>query len=103
MNLTITQPDTTGPLKIAGTLDIYAAAALRDALAQCLSRQSALAVDLSGVEACDFVALQLLCSSRKSAEAAGKPFALIAVSEAFVQTGSSLGLAPDQLSMSEPT
>ena len=103
MNLTITQPDNAGPLKIAGTLDIYAADALRDALAECLQRQSALAIDLSEVAACDFVALQLLCSARKSAEAAEKQFSLTAVSEAFIQASGSLGLASDQFSLSQST
>lgn len=87
-----------GPLRAAGTLDIYAAAELRDALARALRERPELAVDLSAVESCDFTAIQLLCSARRSARQAGKPFAATALSAAVVEACASLGLSPETFS-----
>jgi anti-anti-sigma factor len=103
MKLNITQSDGHGPLKIAGTLDIYSADTLRDALYQHLQSRPALALDLSGADACDVTALQLICSARKSAEAAGRPFTVTDVSPAVAQTCAAFGLVSEQLSLPQPT
>jgi anti-anti-sigma factor len=87
-----------GPLRVAGTLDAYAAAELRGALARALGERPELAVDLSGVESCDFTTIQLLCSARRSAGQAGKPFVVTALSEAVVEACAALGLSPEAFS-----
>jgi anti-anti-sigma factor len=84
------------PMKLSGTLDIYAAAALRDALSQQLQQRSALVLDLSDVVACDVIALQLLCSARKSAKLAGKEFSVTAISVPVQQSCAVLGIFPKQ-------
>jgi len=86
-----------GPLRAAGTLDTYGAAELRDALARALEERASLALDLSAVESCDFTAIQLLCSARRSAREQGKPFAVTALSEAVAGACASLGLPPEAL------
>jgi anti-anti-sigma factor len=87
-----------GPLRAAGTLDTYAAAELRDALAQALGERAELAVDLAAVESCDFTTIQLLCSARRSAAELGKPFSVTALSEAVARACTALGLSPQVFS-----
>ncbi len=87
-----------GPLRAAGTLDTYAAAELRDALARALGERASLAVDLAGVESCDFTTIQLLCSARRSARELGKPFAVTAFSEAVAGACAAVGLSPEVFS-----
>lgn len=79
-------------LKIAGTLGISAAEELQNALRAFLDEAHKPVFDLSGVDGCDATALQLLCSARKSAEAAGKPFELTGVSSAILDASAALGL-----------
>lgn len=100
MKLNITQPDNAGPLKISGTLDIYAAEALRDALAQRVHHQTTLTLDLSEVDGCDVAALQLLYSARKSAEASSEGFAVTTFSQAMINACEALGFALEQLKAS---
>jgi anti-anti-sigma factor len=87
-----------GLLRIAGVVDTYAAAALYSQLGRLIEEQAAPAVDLSGVESCDFTAIQLLCAARRSAERAGKPFSVTALSEGVSRTCAVLGLSPEILS-----
>ena len=86
-----------GPLRVAGAPDTYAAAELRDRLAQALEERAELAVDLSAVESCDFTTIQLLCSARRSAGERGKPFKVTALSEAVAGACAALGLSPEAL------
>jgi anti-anti-sigma factor len=83
-----------GAVKVAGVLDTYAAGALRDELARALREQGGLSVDMSDVESCDFSTIQLLCSARRSAGQAGKPFAVAALSDGVARTCAALGLSP---------
>lgn len=101
MKLNLTQVPG-GPLKLAGALDIYAADILREALLQQLQSVLTLDLDLSAVEVCDVVALQLLCSARKSAARGGKPFALVAVSPAVNAASAAVGLDLETLSAKHP-
>lgn len=87
-----------GPLRVGGTLDTYAAAKLHEELARALGERPELTVDLSGVESCDFTAIQLLCSARRSAGQAGKPFAVTDLSEGVVKACAALGLSPEAIS-----
>jgi anti-anti-sigma factor len=100
MKLTITTPQDGGPLHLAGDLDIYGASELRDALERQVRDYPSLALDLSGVTACDSVAVQLLCSARRSAEAAHKPFRVVQVSAPVALACTTLGLTSEQLALS---
>jgi len=82
-----------GPLQLAGALDTYTAAGLRDTLETALRDRSELTLDLSAVESCDFSTLQLILSVRRSAELAGKPFAIAVVSGEVTQACAALGVS----------
>jgi anti-anti-sigma regulatory factor/HPt (histidine-containing phosphotransfer) domain-containing protein len=60
-------------LKIQGALDIDIVEELRQALGDWISEKPNLMFDLSGVEACDTAALQLLSSARRTADCSNKP------------------------------
>lgn len=83
-----------GELRISGTVDTYGAARLREELLRAFAEHAALTVDLSAVEACDFTAIQLLCSARRSAQEVARPFAVTGVSEAVRRACAALGLSP---------
>ena len=55
-----------GVHKILGTLDIDTASALRQALLDCMIHKPAIEVNLSGIEACDTAALQVLVAGRSN-------------------------------------
>lgn len=82
-------------LRLAGSLDAYAAAALRDELSRALNERPALAVELSDVESCDFTTIQLLCAARRAAERAGKLFSTRSLPESVGSVLASLGLSPE--------
>lgn len=92
MKLTITQVPG-GALQLAGALDIYSADALREALLVPLQARSNLALDLAGVESCDVIALQLLCSARKTAAAQGTEFHIQTTSPAMAEAAAAVGLS----------
>lgn len=100
MKLTLSQPDPAGPLHLAGEVDVYGATALHEALARHVRTAASVELDLSGVTGCDPVGVQLLCSARRSAEAAAKPFRIVRISEPFARVCAALGLASDQLALS---
>lgn len=97
MQFKITATNCDDLVKLSGSLDIYAAGELRDALARHIHQHSSLTLDLSAVSACDVVALQLLCSAGKSATLAGKGFSLTAISAAVEQSCAALGIVPERL------
>ena len=80
-------------VKIAGALEIAGSELLRQRLIELLREEAPLVVDLSGVQACDTSALQLLCSARKSADRAGKPLSFEGVPEVVTATAAAIGLA----------
>lgn len=84
-----------GALKLGGALDIYAAEELRSKLLEALDSSTPLSIDLSGVDACDITAFQLLCAARKSASECGRPFEIVAISKAFDEARSALGLSAE--------
>lgn len=100
MKATFTPSATDGSLRLAGDLDIYAAAELREALLEHVRTAPAVALDLSGATACDPVAVQLLRAARRSAEAAGKSFRVARISEPVARTCAALGLASQELALS---
>jgi anti-anti-sigma regulatory factor len=90
-----------GPLQIVGTLDIYAAEKLRDALASHVECESEPVVDLSQAENCSLVALQLLCSASRTALALGKRFVVVTASDAVISSCRSAGIALHDLGIPE--
>jgi anti-anti-sigma regulatory factor len=88
----ITKDESARVLKIAGTLGIATAGELHTALRDFVCGESRPIIDLSEVDACDTVVLQLLCSARKTAERSGKHFELSGPSAAIRNIGAALGL-----------
>ena len=89
----ITTPDDGACLKISGTLDIAAADELRTALAAYAERESALVLDLSGVDAVDAGILQLLCSVRQTALHANQRFQVAPLPPAIEEASAAIGLS----------
>ena len=88
----ITKDESGGVLKIGGNLSIETTEELRAALLDLLAAASDISVDLSGVEACDTAALQVLCYSGKTAVGRGKKLGFLGMPDAVVQTALELGL-----------
>ena len=99
MKLEITKSEETGPMQLAGDLDIYCAEDLHEALGTHIAKAPSLELDLSGVVACDAVGLQLLCSARRSATAADKGFRVVAASEPVLESCAALGITAEQLAI----
>jgi anti-anti-sigma factor len=95
----ITQLESDHVLRITGDVDMNGLESLRRALAASLDRDSVTEIDLSGVEACDAAALQLLVAARKSACRFQKAFRIVALSPAMVETLSALGLEAEPLTL----
>lgn len=85
-----------GVLKIEGSVDLEAASALRDALAAALAANASVAIDLSGVDACDTSAIQLLCAARKTASLERKGWRIAAASDSLIAAGAALGIPEDE-------
>lgn len=85
------------PVKLTGVLDINTAAEVLKTLLVHLEHKARISVDLSQIESCDAAGIQLLLAMQRSAKAAGKPFALIAATEAFTAVCASLGISSEQL------
>jgi anti-anti-sigma factor len=100
MAIDFPQTDGTGPLKIAGAIDIYDANLLRERLQQYLEEHSEILLDLSDVESCDLSTIQLLYAAYKSAQKLNRQFSVVAISPAAGETFTRLGLTPDQLGVS---
>ncbi len=94
MNLSITR-SADGQLKLAGPLDIYSAASLRESLQDALRSSGPIRLDLADVTGGDVIGLQLLFSGHKTAAAAGREFVVTALPPCLMETGASLGLSLD--------
>jgi len=77
-------------------LDINTAAEVRKSLLEHLERQARISVDLSKIESCDVAGIQLLLAMQRSAMAAGKPFAIVAATNAFTTICAALGISSTQ-------
>lgn len=88
----ITKDESGSVLKISGNLSIETTEELRAALLELLAAASGISVDLSGVEACDTAAFQVLCSTGKTAEGRGKKLEFVGMPDAVAQTALELGL-----------
>jgi anti-anti-sigma regulatory factor len=85
-----------GTLRVSGSLHTTAVGPLREALLKCLSAQSEVAVDLTGVDMCDTASLQVLFACQSSAASQGKTLRVTA-SPAVRETLEALGLPQDIL------
>lgn len=89
----ITKDECGSVLKLRGTLDISVAGELHTALRDFLSGPSSLVLDLSGIDACDTTALQLICSARKTAERSNRRLQVVGLSDPVAETSAALGLS----------
>lgn len=80
------------PLGVSGELNLYAAQELLDRFRILLDQEPAPAIDLTGVEACDVSALQILISARRTAESSGRKLRLVGWPEAVDEACRSLGV-----------
>jgi len=90
--MTLDKDNSTGVLKISGTLDIDTANSLREALLNCFLVQSEVAVDLSAVDECDAAGLQVLLAGQRDAACLGKIFHVHGAPAAVSATAAALGL-----------
>ncbi len=97
MNLNITRT-ADGQFKLAGALDIYSAAVLKESLQDAFQSSGPIRLDLAEVTGGDVIGLQLLFSGHKTAAAAGREFVVTAVSQSLKDAGASLGLSLDAFS-----
>jgi len=79
-------------LKIEGSMSVYEASALRQALIECFESCVTMVIDLKDVTDCDITGLQLLHSARMTAEATKKAIEIMAVSPAITEALSAAGL-----------
>lgn len=97
MQIYIEHPASPGPVSITGTLSLHTAAALHEALRQCLAAETPVTVDLTGVNECDLAGAQLLCSARQTAIEMGKAWKAV-LSPAILNTCEALGIPSERLS-----
>jgi anti-anti-sigma factor len=83
----------TGALKVSGELDVDAANSLREALLDCFSSQTEVALDLASVSMIDTAALQVLLAGPREAAFLGKSFRFVAVSPSVTETAAALGFS----------
>lgn len=95
MRITTSDPDI---LHLAGPLEIYTVAEVRQALLARLMLGAPLRLDLQSVQTCDPAGLQVLCSARRSALEAGIPFEVGPLPPAVTECAARLGLSLDCLS-----
>jgi phospholipid transport system transporter-binding protein len=94
-------------LALTGSLDINSVDEVYKVLLKHLEQNDSISVDLSQIESCDTAGAQLLLALGKSTESSGKPFAVVAASEAFVRDCAGLGismatLAPSPMAQKKP-
>ena len=79
-------------LKIQGALNVYRAAAIREELIARLVHYESLELDLDGVTECDTVGIQLLWSTRKTAEKRDTRFYVVGAPKIVLDTIGEMGL-----------
>lgn len=93
-----------GELKIDAELIIHSAASLRQKLLELLAQHPSgdCRIDLSAVEECDAIGLQLLISARKSAENLSSSFVIAAASPAVEEAAAAIGLPLEEVTGKTP-
>lgn len=87
----------TGLLKVTGSMSIYEAAALREAMLAAIDGPEGLTLDLGDVAECDTAGVQLLCSAHITARNRGKSFHIRSLSEAVAEAMEGVGLPPSEI------
>ena len=88
-------------IRVGKDLTIYQVASLRDELISELEKNERLVLPLDEVETCDAAGIQLLCSARKTADAAGKFVGICMPSSAVLDVIKELGSNVEDLLDSE--
>lgn len=101
MNTTEANTTSSPPWRIESDLTVYTVETLKPQMLEHLSQSGNIVLDLGVVNACDCVGLQLLCATRKSAEAQGKVLQAIQLSPAILKAAEDIGLHITELP--EPT
>jgi len=84
------------PLELAGVLDINSVAEVRKALLEHVEQHARISLDLSRIQSFDAAGVQLLLAMQRSAEAVGKPFAVVSGTDVFTMTCEALGISRTQ-------
>lgn len=92
----ILQGEHDNSLELTGALDIITAEEVRTSLLAHLEHHDRLSLDLSKIESCDTAGVQLLLAAQRSAEAACKPFTVVAATDAFTTACTALGISSAQ-------
>ena len=101
MSTQITQTDD-GVLTLQGSLDVYSADAVREALLNQLSEKGRFELDLRGIEQCDVIGIQLLLAARSSAVRSSRSFRILNTPPAVTAAAAGAGLPSAALSDSIP-
>lgn len=83
-------------LELTGRLDINTAEEVQKALLVYLEHSARTSLDLSQITSCDAAGVQLLIAMQRSAESAGKSFAVVAPTDAFTTVCAALGISSAQ-------
>jgi anti-sigma B factor antagonist len=86
MDITSSVNEDSVTVALSGDITVNGVCDLSEAMKRALDEGSQIVVDLSGVTGIDTAGLQVLVSSKKSAEEARKPFRLTGGSEAFLKS-----------------
>ena len=84
----------TACVKVNGKMTAYEAASLREEFIECLENYDGLILDLESVDGFDTTGLQLLLSSKKTAEDLNKIFTVSGASTAIINFLSRAGVDP---------
>ncbi len=95
MNLEISQDDASGTVKLSGSLDLYGADQLGEALRLEVGRGGDVRLDLESVAACDVAGTQLLLAAAKTLTAQGNRLHIEKTSPGFLESLKQLGLPAD--------
>lgn len=80
------------PFEVSGAVDVYHAGSLLASLEEHIRSHAVITIDLSRADSFDMAGVQLLRAAKKTAEEAGKPFALAGVPESLRAIEKALGL-----------
>ncbi len=91
-------PATAPAFRVEGALVVSAVEACRERMVAHFAQTPSVTIDLRAATDFDAFGLQLLCSARHSAHAAGRPFALLNPTDAFSRACTAAGLPADAFS-----
>ncbi len=97
MNLEISHDDASGTVKLSGTLDLYGADQLGEALRLEVERGGDLLLDLESVGGCDVAGAQLLLAAAKTLNARGNRLHVEKTSPGFLESLEQIGLPAEVL------